>query len=123
MPDRILKLYAQEHSMWLRSINYMEEEIIFLKNSLSWMVDSVHSSEVLSWAENYQSRMLQKEEALDFIRNDLHKQEELLHSNTHALAENLTEYQSVLRNKIEYLEYEFLQLKKSFTEGFAAHLS
>ncbi|MFO0414175.1 MAG: hypothetical protein ACK50E_00865 [Bacteroidota bacterium] len=115
---RALEIFVLENSSWLRSLDYMEQENDFLKNNLSRILDSFSEKELVNWADEYQGIILQREAAMNLLRQDIFKQEALIASvryNYSSKTKNqIVLAQKEIRTKIEYMEKEFQLLKTSF---------
>ena len=115
---RALEIFVLENSSWLRSLDYMEQENDFLKNNLSRILDSFSEKELVNWADEYQGIILQREAAMNLLRQDIFKQEALIASvrYNHSSKTNnqIVSAQKEIRTKIEYMEKEFQLLKTSF---------
>lgn len=115
---RALEILVLENSSWLRSLDYMEQENDFLKNNMSRILDSFSEKELVNWADEYQGIILQREAAMNLLRQDIFKQEVLIASvryNYSSKTKNqIVLAQKEIRTKIEYMEKEFQLLKTSF---------
>jgi len=122
MPKRVLEIFNIELSSWLRSLDFMEQENAFMKNNLSRILDSFNEEGLISWADEYQGIILQREAVMDLLREDILKQEALIAAsgyNDHSFVKNsVTAVQKEIRSKIEYVEKEFQVLKGSFIHDF-----
>jgi len=100
----------------------MEQENDFLKNNLTRILDSFTEKELVNWADEYQGIILQREAAMNLLRQDIFKQEALIASvrYSHSTTTNnqIISAQKELRSKIEYMEKEFQLLKYSFISDF-----
>jgi len=126
MTNRTLEQLYQENTSWIRSLDHMEQENVYLKTRLSRFTEKIQLAEQLNWAEDYQTRILQKEAAIALIRQDVHEQEgkiaDAYNDQDTALTE-LFQKQNILRLKIEYIENRFLLLKRSFNHELNVFLS
>ena len=115
---RALEIFVLENSSWLRSLDYMEQENDFLKNNMSRILESFSEKELVNWADEYQGIILQREAAMNLLRQDIFKQEALIASvrYNHSSKTNnqIVSAQKEIRTKIEYMEKEFQLLKTSF---------
>jgi len=115
---RALEIFVLENSSWLRSLDFMEQENDFLKNNMSRILDSFSEKELVNWADEYQGIILQREAAMNLLRQDIFKQEALIASvrYNHSSKTNnqIVSAQKEIRTKIEYMEKEFQLLKTSF---------
>jgi hypothetical protein len=122
MSDKTLEIFSLEKHTWLKSMEHMEQENDFLKNSISLILDSYSGNELVIWAEDYQHLILQREAAIGLLRDDIAKLEGLI-SNANkifssALYNIVYSDQKKIRQKLEYLENEFRFLKHSFFRDF-----
>jgi len=122
MSDKTLEIFSLEKQTWLKSMEHMEQENDFLKNSISLILDSYSGNELVVWAEDYQHLLLQREAAIVLIRNDIAQLEELVlngNKNISSVQYNIVySDQKKIRQKMEYLENEFRFLKQSFFRDF-----
>ena len=120
MPKRKLEQFHQENSTWLRTLDYMEQETVFMKNRLSKVVDLLHTNDILDWAEDYQNRILMKEEAIDLMKQDIHAQERRLASEYlfegNQLKAEIVKSQTQLRLQMDYMETDFYRMRKDFND-------
>ncbi|HMO31383.1 MAG TPA: hypothetical protein PKE63_07465 [Lacibacter sp.] len=126
MPKRKLEIFHQENSTWLRTLDYMEQENVFMKNRLSKVVDIYNSHDVLEWAEHYQNKILMNEEAIDLLKHDIQLQEKRLASEYlfegHPLKDEIITAQEQLRRQMDYVETDFFNMKKAFSDYVAHHV-
>jgi len=85
---------------------------------MSRILDSFSEKELVNWADEYQGIILQREAAMNLLRQDIFKQEVLIASvryNYSSKTKNqIVLAQKEIRTKIEYMEKEFQLLKTSF---------
>jgi hypothetical protein len=122
MSDKTLEIFSLEKHTWLISMQQMEQENDFLKNSISLILDSYTGSELVTWAEEYQHLILQREAAIGLIRADIANLEGIVSNGNNKFSASLYNKvysdQKKIRQKMEYLENEFLFLKHSFFRDF-----
>lgn len=111
----IIAYQQEEQQKWLRTLDYLQQENIFLKNQLANIIKNDISSVSLEKAEYFQNEFLNKDAVIALIRYDIVKQNK---SNTSLDPE--TERKSVkrhekLRSDIEKMEKEFSRLKHDFS--------
>jgi len=63
-----------ENTAWLRLIEYLKQENIYMKNHLSEMMDHVHGSEQIALAEHFQNQFLIKDDLYDHMIHELRMQ-------------------------------------------------
>jgi predicted nuclease with TOPRIM domain len=118
-----MEQFHQENSTWLRTLNYMEDENSYMKNRLSKVLDAYHSAELLEWAELHQNQMLQKEEAINLLKQDINAQEKRLVSeylfDGQQLKDEIILAQDQIRGQMNYMEDDFFKMKKAFNEYLA----
>jgi hypothetical protein len=126
MPAKKLEQFHQENSTWIRILDFMEQETSFMKTRLSKALDLLNSSDLIEWAENFQTQVLHKEAAIDLLKQDIQSQEkrlasEYLFEGNH-LKDEVVKSQSQLRLQMNYVENDFNSMRKEFNEFLALKL-
>jgi hypothetical protein len=116
----------KENDEWSRTIDYISQECVHMKNRLSNLLELFHTSFAVDWAENFQSRIIMKEQALDLIRKDLIEQQRLINDNHYHYSANnhsiIMENQENIREKIFFLEKSCIEIKQSFNDFLSIHM-
>ena len=71
MPELKLKQLQYESDTWKRSLSFIIDENIHLKNGLTEIVQNSEDVDLLERAEYFQSRLIKEDERISLIRNDL----------------------------------------------------
>ena len=113
----------KEQQEWSQTIDYITKECIQMKNRLSDFLEIFHASFIIEWAEDFQSRIIMKEQVLFLIRNDLKTQQSLIENNySKENHDTLEEQHDNIRNKIDFLEKSCLEMKQSFNDFLSIHM-
>lgn len=107
--------YRQEQAGWLRSLNFLLQENVFMKNRLAEAIRNDERSKLLEKAEYFQGVFLDKDAVLLLLRRDIYAQANLYESlNRGNGTEILADGQRKLRNDIAKMEKEFSSIKLYF---------
>lgn len=118
----IIAYQKEEQQKWLRTLDYLQQENIFLKNQLANIIKNDISSVSLEKAEYFQNEFLNKDAVIALIRYDIAKQSKAT-TNLDPEAERKTaKRHEKLRSDIEKMEKEFNRLKHDFSTYIAKGL-
>jgi hypothetical protein len=116
----------KENDEWSQTIDYITQECVLMKNRLSNLLELFHASFAVDWAENFQSRIIMKEQVLELIRKDIKEQQKQINDNHFNYSKNnhhkIKENHEDIRNKIFFLEKSCLEMKQSFNDFLSIHL-
>ncbi len=114
----ILKIdqYHHEHGTWQRMLEFFKQENTFLKNRLSEVVDRNTDKEFLALAEHFQNQFIIKDDFIGELKHDINEMETGIKTTASLPDKKLEAKQTKLRNEMEYLETNFLQLKNEFNK-------
>lgn len=101
-----------EINSWLRMLDYMQQEIIFMKNQLAEVVKTDITKEVLTGLEHYQNVFLTKDTVIAFFRKDIQQLKQQLNG----ISNNPVNTQT-LRIDLRKMEHEFYSLKASYNDS------
>lgn len=104
---------ANEQQMWLRSLDYIQQENIHLKNRLAEMISQDIDPGALEQVEYFQNQFLNKDAIVAILRRDIAAEKEL---NGQAYGKKNLKRHYRLRQDIEMMEKEFSKLKFEFNE-------
>ena len=111
--------FLQEIFSWMRLIDFYKQEISYLKNRLSEVVDQNINNDLLPSAEYFQNLFILKDEFNASISSEIKNQElqlhEIIKNNTEA-GESFLKKQEKLRNEVENFEKKFSTSKKEFNK-------
>jgi hypothetical protein len=118
--------FKHECGTWIRTLEYLRQENIFLKNRLAEIVKTNIDSVFLKKLEEFQTKFLEKDTILLMLKQDITAQSDLL-DNREDLAERKLFQQSVpkqyqLRDDMKHMEREYNKLKFEFNEYLSEHI-
>lgn len=103
--------------MWLRSLDFIQQENIHLKNSLADILKIELSDGMLEDAEYFQNQFLNKDTVIALLRRDIAIQSQEIEKELHAkhdIEKKSLKHQDKLRSDMEKMEKEFSKLKFQF---------
>lgn len=112
----------QETQMWLRSLDFIQQENIHLKNSLADILKIELSDAMLEDAEYFQNQFLNKDTVIALLRRDIAIQSQQLEQDlrTQEIGKKSLKQQDKLRGDMEKMEKEFSKLKFQFNNYLSA---
>ncbi|MBS1585928.1 MAG: hypothetical protein JSS82_10340 [Bacteroidetes bacterium] len=113
----------QETQMWLRSLDFIQQENIHLKNSLADILKVALSDGMLEEAEYFQNQFLNKDTVIALLRRDIALQSQELERKSQVgedADKKSIKQQEKLRSDIEKMEKEFSKLKFQFNNYLSA---
>jgi hypothetical protein len=129
LDDMVNKRYIQfkhENETWLRTLDYFQQENIFLKNRIAQLAKFHINDSFLNELENFQNRFVDKDAVISLLRYDIALQNDLiLEVDTSFNAEKsqkITVNQNKLRDDMQRMEREFNRLKFDFNNYLANNL-
>lgn len=114
----------QETACWKRTLFFMKEETIILKNRIAEIVKGTIDTSSLAEIEKFQSSFINEDVLIGLFRNDLAELDQLFKDETGKTKKNKIEINSMLvklRNNFEIAEKRFSKLKSDFN-GYASGL-
>ena len=110
--------FKHEHKAWKRNLEYFTQENALLKYRLSEVVDNNEDNELLLMAEQFQNKLLLKDDFLKKLKQDLQELFDQLNrlENGKSIPERIGSRQDILRNDIIKFKNSFLHLSKEFNE-------
>lgn len=111
----------QERQTWLRTLDYIQQETIHLKNQLAEIIKTDIQNGLLEKAEYFQSEFLNKDTVIALLRYDIAKQNNAEVSGPDT-EKRITKKQDKLRSDMEKMEKEFSRLKFDFNNYLAQAL-
>lgn len=113
-----LQQFQFELHSWIRLVEFLNQEITFLKNRLSEVIDQIKDRENLALAEHYQNQFIVKDDVYNHIIHDLKKQtfnwKHVQSLSSKTLYDELNKTQKNLREQIEFIEREHAVLSKDY---------
>lgn len=107
--------YKQEYEAWFRTLDYMQQQNILLKNTLAAISRRDISVDMLDQLEQYQTKFLEKDTLIMLLRMDIATHEQSIISNNGSpVADALLKRHNKLRRDMEHAEKDFNTLKYNF---------
>ncbi|MEN9381866.1 MAG: hypothetical protein RI940_747 [Bacteroidota bacterium] len=119
------EVFLQELASVIRTLNFIQEEQTYIKSKLSNFLDNVVDSDVLNWAESLHLEILNRETAVQLLRNDILKiksqvvQKRFLNN---MLDRQIIDSFNKHKQQVVYVETEFVAWKKITNEQFESTL-
>ena len=113
------KYLKNEQLVWLRALDFIQYENVFLKNTIVDILKNGKGDSSLEEIEYFQNQFLNKDAIISLLRRDIamqnkHAEKELAEGNT--ISEKILKKQDSLRDDMFKMEKEFSQLKYSFNK-------
>lgn len=116
--SKVQELFKQEHNNWLKKLELLQMEIVFLKNHVGQIVQKEVDIETLEKLEIFQTNFLNKDMIIALLRRDIKAQGDLLLDRKafeNEVSSNLIyKKQDILRSDIGKLELELIKIKTEF---------
>ena len=110
--------FKHENETWLRTLDYFQQENIYLKNRLAQIARTNINNSFLDDLEAYQNRFMDKDAVIAILRYDIALQNDLIEdSNTPVdtdVSSKIILKQNKLREDMQRMEKEFNRLKFDF---------
>lgn len=119
MPELKLKQFEFECETWNRTLKYLVNENIHLKNRLSEILKDKFDKYLLEEVEGFQNRFIREDELIDLIRNEIAELEELLDTEEQESEEfDIDRDRKIkkIRNNLKIAENRFSELKSDFND-------
>lgn len=116
--SKMKELFKQEHNIWLKKLELLQLEIVFLKNHIAVIVQKDVSPDTLEKLEYFQTNFLNKDTIIALLRREIKQLGELI-ADKHIFesgntADALNKRQDTLRSDISKMEMELLRIKSDF---------
>ena len=111
--------YKHENDTWLRTLDYFQQENIYLKNRLAQIAKTNINGNFLNDLEVFQTRFVDKDTVIAILRYDIALQNDLIESfdpisdDTYK-GSRIMLNQNKLRDDMQQMEKEFNRLKFDF---------
>ena len=123
MPELKLKQLQHESATWKRSLGYIIEENIHLKNRLSAILQDKFDKRLLDQLESFQNSFLKEDERISLLRNDIVEFDILLEiPETGKPPKEITGKLKKIRNNIVSTETQFGNLKIDFNSYLSENI-
>lgn len=115
------EIILQEIESFNRTLDFVQEEQSFIKSKLSSFLDKMVLNDSLVWAETLHQEILNREAAIQLLKNDISKLS--LELKTKQFANNLIDVKVLAEFKkykvqVGYIEIQFLSWKQAANEKF-----
>lgn len=124
--DMVNKRYIQfkhENETWLRTLDYFQQENIYLKNRIAQIAKTNINNSFLFDLENFQNRFVDKDAVIAILRYDIAIQNDLIedinNANDEVMNHKIILNQNKLRDDMQQMEKEFNRLKFDFNNYLA----
>lgn len=111
--------FKGENESWQRTLSFLVEESLYLKNRLSDIAKADISPEMLDELEYFQNTFLNKETALSIMQNDIVDQLGLLtepKAHDGELFDRISQQQEKLRKDMAAMHKEFIDIRVRFNK-------
>lgn len=115
----VLDQYQFENLTWGRSLDFFKQENAHLKDRLTEVVDKTSDKSFLAQAEHFQNQFIIKDEFIDELKHDVNEQVKLIRECKRKNTTNSIDFcgiQEKLREQMQYLEKDFMELRNEFYE-------
>ena len=102
----------------MRTLEFMQEEQVFIKSKLNSKLDTFKDTTTLNWAEDVQQQIINRELAIQLLKNDVQKLDryyQFLEINKSPSMEQLKQFKSI-QKQVLYLENEFFIWKNKVND-------
>lgn len=108
--------FRQEQDGWLRSLDFLLQENVHMKNRLAEIIKDDEYSKLLEKAEYFQAIFLNKDAVIALLRRDISSQSKKydLNEGKSINVDEVADNQRKLRNDIAKMEKEFSSIKFDF---------
>lgn len=120
-----LKQLQHESDTWKRSLAFMMDENVQLKNRLADILRSEFDNNLLEDIENFQTNFIREDEMISLLKTDIAKLDKLLVREVFEdghIFENINRILSEIRRNIGSAETQFVKLKLEFNSYLLENL-
>ncbi len=120
-----LKQLQHESDTWKRSLGFMMDENVQLKNRLAEIVRTEFDETLLGDIENFQTNFIREDEMISLLKTDIAKLDKLLVRETFEdgqIVENINRTLREIRRNIGIAETQFVKLKLEFNSYLLENL-
>jgi hypothetical protein len=125
MPALKLKQLQHESDAWKRTLGFMSDENIHLKNRLSEVLTSNCNRVFIEAIDVFQTGFVKEDELIALLRNNVSHLDRLFISGIFEDEKAITQIQGKvnnLRNDLMLVEKQFCKLKSDFNNYLSEHL-
>lgn len=112
-----VKQLQSESDAWKRTLGFLREENVFLKQRLTEVLKHSSESRFLEALESFQTQFIREDERITLLRNDIADLDRLLYRDVYedgAIATQVQQRMQELRVNMRITEQEFSRLKAEF---------
>ena len=120
-----LKQLQHESDTWKRSLGFMTDENVQLKNRLAEILRADFDENLLQDLENFQTNFIREDEMISLLKADIAKLDKLLVREIFEdgqIIENVNRMLREIRRKISFAETQFGKLKLEFNSYLLENL-
>ncbi|MEN9702530.1 MAG: hypothetical protein RIR55_1872 [Bacteroidota bacterium] len=119
------EIILQEIESLNRTLDFVQEEQSFIKSKLGSFLDKIVLNDSLVWAETLHQEILNREAAIQLLKNDISKM--ALELKTKRFVNNMLDAKIVAefkkyKQQVGYIEIQFLSWKQAANEKFESAL-
>ena len=125
MPELKLKQLQHETDTWKRSLGFMMDENVHLKNRLSEILKNNFDQNLLEDAESFHSGFIKEDELISLLRNDIVELDKFLLRETFEdgkISKDLDRTVKKLRKNMDITEKQFSRLKSEFNSYLSENI-
>ncbi len=120
MTETKSRYFLQEQEAWQRTLDYIQQQNIAMKNSLAQISGNLISNELLEKLEYFQNQFLGQDTLIVLLRRDISEQIKLSEIDLVGVAHTeLLQKQEKLRSDMKRIEKDFSSLKFDFNHYMA----
>jgi hypothetical protein len=119
------EIMSQEIESLIRTLDFIQEEQTFIKRKLISLLENIVINEVLLWAEVLHQEILNRETALQLLKNDIlifRNQLKAIKSVNNIIDRNSVTLFKNYKQQVGYIEGEFFTWKQVTNEQFESAL-
>jgi hypothetical protein len=119
------EIMSQEIESLIRTLDFIQEEQTFIKRKLISLLENIVINEVLLWAEVLHQEILNRETALQLLKNDIlifRNQLKAIKSVNNIIDGNSVTLFKNYKQQVGYIEGEFFTWKQLTNEQFESAL-
>lgn len=119
------EIMSQEIESLIRTLDFIQEEQTFIKRKLISLLENIVINELLLWAEVLHQEILNRETALQLLKNDIlifRNQLKAIKSVNNIIDRNSVTLFKNYKQQVGYIEGEFFTWKQVTNEQFESAL-
>lgn len=109
--------YGHEVDTWLRTLDYLQQENIYLKNRVADLLKYEMNNGILEKVEFFHNKFIDKDAVLSLLRHDIAQlADNIERANGNGMSKQMLLKEEHLRRDMEKMEVEFGKLKSDFNQ-------